>query len=276
MEIILSYLFWFIGLVGFVWLVVVAFRKHIGWGFGVLLLPPLMSIAFVVTHWRAARIPFALFVFGTVLQIAALFGVWQQLFPDRSRLAEVMVEFRDGDLTGEQAVSRLALELAQRADTSGRLLQSDLDALRRDIQLEAPPTMSANDMENMVDQVISELPGSVTLPSSAVPPDEQPQDEPQTGEAEPEIASTAPASPVVKIPAPPPPKKKVRQPITLAEAPQHIGEYMVVVNRRGIRREGVLVSIGPEKLKFQREILGAGGYMEFAIKRGDIAGLELQ
>jgi hypothetical protein len=135
-------------------------------------------------------------------------------------------------------------------------------------------------MEDMVDRVIDELPGSVTLPSSAIPPDAEPQAEPQTGETEPEVATTAPEqvapSPVVKIPAPPPPKKKERQPITLAEAPQHIGEYMTVVNRRGIRREGVLVSIGPDKLKFQREILGAGGYMEFAIEREDIAGLELQ
>jgi len=285
MEIILSYAFWLPGLLSFVWLLVVAFRKHIGWGLAVLLLPPLMSVAFTVTHWRAARIPFAVCVVTWLIGSGVAFGVWQKLFPDQSKMAEIMVDYREGDIKGDQAVSQLALELAQRADKSGRLSQSDLDALRRDIQLEAPPTMSAGDIDNMVDQVLDELPGGVTLPSSEIPHDEtQAAEEPKV-EDEPAVATTpveseAPSesrtSAVVSLPAPPVVPKKPRQLITLDEAPQHIGENMVVVNRRGIRREGILVNIGTERLKFQREVLGAGGYMEFAIKRDDIATLELR
>lgn len=55
------------------WLLVAAFRQHIAWGLGGLVLPPVLLI-FACYHWPRARKPLALALFGAVV-LAAPFAV---------------------------------------------------------------------------------------------------------------------------------------------------------------------------------------------------------
>ncbi|XCN71827.1 MAG: excalibur calcium-binding domain-containing protein [Candidatus Electrothrix aestuarii] len=75
--------------IGFFWLLIRAFRVHILWGIGCLLLP-FVSLFFLVFHWRAAAKPFAFTVFGGTL---AVFGVYlfeeKRVHPVRTRIQAV-------------------------------------------------------------------------------------------------------------------------------------------------------------------------------------------
>jgi hypothetical protein len=62
-----------LGLIGFLWLVVRAFRTRVWWGLGCLLFPPL-AIVFGATQFRKASAPMILFLVG-ILLIGGTFGV---------------------------------------------------------------------------------------------------------------------------------------------------------------------------------------------------------
>lgn len=61
------------------WLVVRAFRRHVGWGVAVLLLSPISATAFGVSYWRDEKIPFLAYIttFATAITLSLyLFTVW--------------------------------------------------------------------------------------------------------------------------------------------------------------------------------------------------------
>jgi hypothetical protein len=57
----------------FIWLAVVAFRKHILWGIAVLFLP-FAPIVFAIMNWHESKKPFLINVGSTVLAIVLIFG----------------------------------------------------------------------------------------------------------------------------------------------------------------------------------------------------------
>jgi hypothetical protein len=56
--------------VGAIWLLVVAFKTHILWGLGCLLIYP-VCLVFVVLHWKVASKPFLVQVAGCALALVA-------------------------------------------------------------------------------------------------------------------------------------------------------------------------------------------------------------
>jgi hypothetical protein len=55
-----------LGVVGGIWLLVVAFQESIWWGLGSLLLP-IVSLIFVIMHWQVSKKPFLISLAGGVL-----------------------------------------------------------------------------------------------------------------------------------------------------------------------------------------------------------------
>ena len=55
-----------IGIIGGIWLLVVAFQQSLGWGLGCLLLP-IVSIVFAIMYWDDAKVPFLTSLAGGVL-----------------------------------------------------------------------------------------------------------------------------------------------------------------------------------------------------------------
>ncbi|WPD21660.1 MAG: excalibur calcium-binding domain-containing protein [Candidatus Electrothrix scaldis] len=75
---------------GFFWFLIAAFRVHILWGLGCLLLP-FVSLFFLVFHWRAAAKPFALTVFGGILAVSGVyFFEEKRVHPVRTRTQAVV------------------------------------------------------------------------------------------------------------------------------------------------------------------------------------------
>jgi len=62
---------WFVAsvvsLVGFVWLCVLAFKEHIGWGLAVFFLSPVAAIVFAIKHWQESKKPFLIYAGSTVM-----------------------------------------------------------------------------------------------------------------------------------------------------------------------------------------------------------------
>jgi hypothetical protein len=59
--------------IGGTWLVVVAFKESMAWGFGCLLVP-FMDFIFLTKHWKEASKPFGVSLLGMLLiSIAAFF-----------------------------------------------------------------------------------------------------------------------------------------------------------------------------------------------------------
>lgn len=50
-------------LVGGIWFIVEAFRENLLWGLGVLFLP-ILPLVFLILHWRRAKDPFVLQLYG--------------------------------------------------------------------------------------------------------------------------------------------------------------------------------------------------------------------
>lgn len=57
-----------ISLVGTIWLAVIGFQKHWGWGIGCLCCFP-AAIVFAIQNWAVAKQPFLIIVAGIVLNI---------------------------------------------------------------------------------------------------------------------------------------------------------------------------------------------------------------
>jgi hypothetical protein len=60
---------------GWLWMMVVGFQTHPGWGFAVLLAYPWGSIAFAFTNWQRARWPAVLSIAGFVAMVALFLGI---------------------------------------------------------------------------------------------------------------------------------------------------------------------------------------------------------
>ena len=60
-----------IGLVGGIWLLVVAFQESVWWGIGCLLLP-IVSLIFVILHWQEAKKPFLIQLAGVAFVILSI------------------------------------------------------------------------------------------------------------------------------------------------------------------------------------------------------------
>ncbi|MBI3986355.1 MAG: hypothetical protein HY343_05520 [Lentisphaerae bacterium] len=56
-----------------IFMIVAAFRVHIGWGLAVLFLGPIAGFIFLVTHWTEGKNAFWLWVLGNIMMFAAVY-----------------------------------------------------------------------------------------------------------------------------------------------------------------------------------------------------------
>ena len=64
-----------LALVGFIWLVVVAFKKSVWWGLGTLIVP-FVGLIFAIMNWQTAKTPFLVYLGGVVL---CVIGGWSTM-----------------------------------------------------------------------------------------------------------------------------------------------------------------------------------------------------
>ena len=63
----------FLGLVGFVWVIIVAGKVHLGWVLGMLVFGIIVIPWFAIKYWDKAKRPFIVWLIGSVLILGSMF-----------------------------------------------------------------------------------------------------------------------------------------------------------------------------------------------------------
>ena len=66
MEIALQVVGTILALIGWIWLLILAFSEHIGWGIGSLLCG-IVALIFGISRWPETKVPILLYVAGLIL-----------------------------------------------------------------------------------------------------------------------------------------------------------------------------------------------------------------
>lgn len=90
-----------VSLIGYIWLVVVGFKRSVLWGILVLLFSPLTAIIFAAMNWFDAKKAFLLYIIPTVIILASFGYMFTQ---GMDNFAEINRRVQTGELTQEEAV----------------------------------------------------------------------------------------------------------------------------------------------------------------------------
>jgi hypothetical protein len=63
----------FLGLMGWVWCLIVAGKVHLGWVVGMFLMSVIVCPWFAIKHWDRAKRPFIVWLIGSVLILGSMF-----------------------------------------------------------------------------------------------------------------------------------------------------------------------------------------------------------
>jgi hypothetical protein len=232
-----------VALLSGIWLLILAFKEHILWGLGFLLVP-FVSLIFVIMHWRRTWIPFVISAAGAGMMMVGLVSS----LPSAQSLQ---------DLVAVHAELERRVELGQMTEQNAarELFRVSWAMLRgADYTPHLPPT------NPKPTRAPSASPPEA--PSEPKPPEPLRPPEPRQAQ-EPEPA----APPEPRQPEEPEPTRYLVQeyvPIEFAEARQYVGRRARVKMRSGLTREGVLEHPGPRYLTLMRRV--SGGNISYHIE----------
>jgi len=220
-------------LVGYIWLVVVAFKRSVGWGIGVLLLSPISAIVFAVKYWQESKKPFLVFIGSMSASIAMMFAM--VAFLGGFAVMSMADKMSEGEV-GTAEVAALMEQQLDRIEESGNLNEEERAQLQQMKQMvsvqeggeeEAPATASDTDQPSAVPTPVQSQPEIHRAPTPAVETPEPENTEPSTG-------------------------RKTRDVVPMSEVGRHVGQLLRVVTEDGRTFQGRLVSANGNELVFEK------------------------
>lgn len=91
-------------LITWIWLIVAAFKEHVGWGIGMILLPFPLAIVFAAMHWQEAKKPFLAYMLTNILFTVIWFKMFYQVFTESMDIAN---QQQSGEISEEEAQRRM-------------------------------------------------------------------------------------------------------------------------------------------------------------------------
>jgi len=153
MSYLLLVLFSIVSLISFFWLVVLGFKRHVGWGLAIFFLSPLSSLIYAIMHWREARAPFLINLGSGLLIGIVVFNIFSEVarqqiegFNDPAMQAyfqQLNEQHQRGEITLEEMQQKTLLAMMTK--------QFPLEGLRPDL-----PDVSSADEEEIVEEVVEE------------------------------------------------------------------------------------------------------------------------
>ncbi len=92
------------GLITWIWLIVAAFKEHVGWGIGMILLPFPLAIVFAALHWQEAKKPFLAYMITNILFTVIWFKMFYQVFSESMDIAS---QQQSGEISEQEAQRRM-------------------------------------------------------------------------------------------------------------------------------------------------------------------------
>lgn len=201
-----------VSLVAWVWLVVVAFKRSVGWGIAVLLLSPIAPVVFAVKYWQESKKPFLICVGSVTASLA---------------MVVVMLTFMGGF-----AMTNMAKQMS-----AGEVGEAEVAAFMEELTPEEREELQQTRQAMRVEDV-GEGDTSTGPASSADGPATRPiQRAVETPEPEPvETASV----------------RKQRDIVPLSDVAKHVGKMLRVVGEDGRTFRGRLVTDDGDELIFEK------------------------
>jgi len=226
-----------IAMFSYLWLIIEGFKKHVLWGLGIFFIP-LVSIIFAIMHWQAAKKPFLINLFASVLIVVVLFEPMVGAMKESVQIAQ---RVQNGEITEQKGQ-----ELMQQ-----RMMQ----ILRgKDVK-----PISDEDLLTPEEQHIEALREELKIKNDAA----------RASQAYAEKQANK-----IKVKEEQLRKVKVFTPIKISQVKNYIGKKLRIVSFEGIERQGILESAGYDRLTLNRKL--QGGQFNFDVLTKDIKTLEVQ
>lgn len=259
---------WFVvsivSLIGFIWLCVLAFREHIGWGLAVFFLSPVAAIVFAIKHWQDAKKPFLVYAGSTtaffVLAIFAFSAMGGFQMMDMAHRMSQGEEISD-----EEAAEFMQAQI-ERMESSGMLSPQEEAELRK--------------MQEMIKDMEQEQPGVTKTASTTIalngPGPAGAAYAPSSGSTSQRATRTTPLPTrrsrdnTATLPSgdPVPPGYKR---VSLGDADRYVGRTIRVVGKDGHQTKGRLADVDSNYILVERYL--NSGTVSFELDTSDIDSL---
>ena len=120
-----------IGLVGFIWLCVVAFKRHPAWGLLVLFLSPITAVVFAIKHWHESKKPFLVYMGSFVGCVALAVYMFSTVGLQMMALAEQAAAEANAEMGAQPMGADAEAPADAPPDVEGALDPAEEDELRR-------------------------------------------------------------------------------------------------------------------------------------------------
>jgi hypothetical protein len=100
-----------VGLVSFIWVVVIAFKEHILWGFGCLFVP-LVIIVFGIMYWNKAKKPFLVYIIVSIIMAVLYVKIFFAMFQQAGGM-DLSTQVQTGQITEQEAQQRIQQRMAE-------------------------------------------------------------------------------------------------------------------------------------------------------------------
>ena len=260
-----------VSLVAFVWLCVLAFKEHIGWGLAVFFLSPIGAIVFAIKHWQATKKPFLIYAGST----AAFFVL--AIFAFSAMGGFQMMDMAHRMSQGEEISDEEATEFMQaqieRMESSGMLSPQEEAELRKmqemikGMQQEQSATESAK-IDTTTVALNAPRPSRETLrdldrvQSSGAPPRGTTRTSPLPKRRSRESSTMLPSGDPV-----PPGYKRV----SVGDADRYVGRTIRIVDKDGNQTKGKLADVDSNYLLVERYL--NSGVISFELSTNDVDSL---
>ncbi len=227
-----------VSLVAYVWLVVVAFKRSVGWGIGVLLLSPISAIIFAVKYWQESKKPFLIYIGSISASIAMVFAMFA--FMGGFAMMSLASKMSEGEV-GEAEVAAFMEQQTDRMEESGQLSEEEREQLQQVRRRQLQQMTSSRDEATPGTTSGSDQPSTNPTPVQSQPQTRQPL--PPVAEA-PELQNTGPAAT----------GPRTRDLVRMSEVSRYVGQMLRIVTEDGRSFKGRLVAANGNELMFEKRI----------------------
>jgi hypothetical protein len=266
---------WFVvsivSLVGFVWMCVLAFRKHIGWGLAVFFLSPIGATVFAIKHWQESKKPFLIYAGSTVAFFVLAIFAFSAM--GGFQMMDMAHRMSQGEEISDEEAAEFIQAQIERMESSGMLSPQEEAELRK--------------MQEMVKGMQQEQPGAGSAPTStttiALNAPGQSRETLRELERVPSTGAPAPGT----IRTTPLPKRRSRESsttlpsgdpvppgykrVSVGDANRYVGRTIRIVDKDGNTTKGKLADVDSNYLLVERYL--TSGVISFELSTGDVDSL---
>lgn len=287
-----------VSLVAFIWLVVIAFRENLIWGFLVFLFSPLSAIAFAIYHWEEAKKPFLVYLTVMLIFSVMLFSAFRKMggLETIETTHRTIKQLEKGEISEAEASKRVAdqmqnnIEHMAAAGVIGsderKLLEQKVQKLKLD-DADSPPVKVSNNDHREVKKTAAPSSLSTTTTPPVAKSERPDAVSPSAANTEPTKQKAADKAPEFgpgwslekaveakqqkfkqqQLDLPVPRLEGKYVPVPVSQAEKYVGQQVRIV-RAKTQNDGRLKAVNDNYLVLDMQV--SGGQADYEIKRTQI------